>query len=272
MKPSVILTTYEQPEWLEKALWGYAVQTRRDFELLIADDGSGPATRAVIERFRDAVDLDVRHVWQPDEGFRKCEILNEALLASRGDYLIFSDGDCVPRADFVETHTRLARPSCFLSGFALRLPRGTSRRIAKEDITSGRAFRLGWLVSRGWWPGHRFLRVTRGDGLARWLDGWWRTRPYWNGGNASTWREALFAANGFEEEMGYKSQDRELGDRLEHLGVRGVQIRHRAVLLHLHHERPWADPAAIRRNLEIRARTQRSGATRARRGLAERRP
>ncbi len=40
MKMSVILSTYNAPQWLEKVIWGYAVQTHQDFELVIADDGS----------------------------------------------------------------------------------------------------------------------------------------------------------------------------------------------------------------------------------------
>jgi len=42
---SVILSTYNQPQWLEKSIWGYAVQSRSDFELLVADDGSTDDTR-----------------------------------------------------------------------------------------------------------------------------------------------------------------------------------------------------------------------------------
>lgn len=40
MKLSVIITTYNSPVWLQKVLWGYEVQTFRDFEVVIADDGS----------------------------------------------------------------------------------------------------------------------------------------------------------------------------------------------------------------------------------------
>ena len=40
MKTSVIFTTYNSPTWLEKVLWGFFSQTYRDFEIVIADDGS----------------------------------------------------------------------------------------------------------------------------------------------------------------------------------------------------------------------------------------
>ncbi|MDX1660643.1 MAG: glycosyltransferase [Gemmatimonadota bacterium] len=266
---SVILTTYRQPEWLEKVLWGYAVQTFADFEIVLGDDGSGEATARVVEELRSETGLEIRHVWQEDRGFRKSTILNKAILASREGYLLFSDGDCVPRRDFVETHVRLAEPDRFLSGGALRLPERTSEAIAIDDVTSGRAFDAGWLSNHGWRAGRRALRLLESRLLAGLLDAITPTSATWNGGNASTWREHVFAVNGLEEEMGYKGQDRALGERLENLGVSGKQARHRAVLLHLEHGREYADPEMRRRNEAIRARIRRTGEVRAQNGLDE---
>ena len=130
MRVSVIITTYNQPEQLEKVMWGYAGQTYSDFELIVADDGSGPATTDVIDRVAAATGLEVLHVWHEDRGFRKTEILNRAILAAGGDYLVFSDGDCIPRDDFVAVHARLAAPRCFLSGGYIKLPAEASRAIS----------------------------------------------------------------------------------------------------------------------------------------------
>lgn len=266
---AVILSTYRQPEWLRKSLWGYALQTCRDFELIVADDGSGPETADVVAEARRETELEIRHLWQEDRGFRKCRILNEAILAADADYLVFSDGDCVPRDDFVETHVRLAEPGRFLGGGALRMPRRVAERIAREDLASGRAMRLTWLVRGGWRPGHRVLRLTRQRWLAAFLDAITPTRTVFNGGNGSVWRDAAVAVNGFEELMDYKGEDREFGDRLTHLGLRCRQIRHRAVVLHLEHERPYATSEAVARSYEIRQRVWRERPVRARRGLDE---
>jgi glycosyltransferase involved in cell wall biosynthesis len=141
MNIALILATYNQPEWLEKVLWGYAVQSVRDFQVVIADDGSGPETAAVVERVRAETGMALVHVWHPDEGFRKCEILNRAILAADGDYLIFSDGDCIPRSDFVATHRRLAEPNRFLSGGYLMLPMEVSRRIGRASTPGPSATR-----------------------------------------------------------------------------------------------------------------------------------
>lgn len=266
---TVILSTYEQPDWLEKSLWGYAVQSRRGFELIVADDGSGPETRGVVERASRQTGLRIRHLRQEDRGFRKCRILNRAILAAAGRYLIFSDGDCVPRADFVATHLRLAEPGRFLSGGALDLSRDLSERIGKEDIRSGRAFRASWLVSQGWWPGHRLFRLVSSRPVAAALDRLTPTRPTFNGGNSSLFREDVVAVNGFEHGMGYGSEDRALGERLENAGLAATQARHRLVCLHLHHERPYRDEATLRRNREVVRRIRARGEVRAGDGLEE---
>ncbi len=269
MRPSVILATYNQPAWLEKVLWGYAVQTHRDFELIVADDGSGPETARVIERVRRLTWLEPRHIWHEDRGFRKCEILNHAVQASASEYLIFSDGDCIPRADFVETHVRLAEPRRFLSGGYLKLPAEISERITLEDVRTGRFADLRWLRQQGWRPGRRALRLLRSRRVAGALDALSPTRRSWNGHNASTWRAALLAVNGFEAEMQYGGEDRALGERLQNYGIRGKQIRYRAPVLHLEQGRAYINVEALAHNQEIARRIARMREVRARWGIAE---
>ena len=269
MQVSVILSTYNQPRALELTLLGYATQRRRDFEVVVADDGSGPETAALIERLRTETGLPIAHVWHADRGFRKTAILNRAILAAGGDYLLFSDGDCVPRDDFVETHRRLAAPGTFLSGGYLKLPAEVSDRLTVEDVRAGRFADLTWLRAQGWKPGRRAVRLLRSAPLAAALDRLTPTRPTWNGHNASTWREALVAANGFDLDMQYGGEDRALGERLVNAGLRGVQIRHRAPVVHLDHPRPYIREEALRHNRAVRDRIARERETRARLGIAE---
>lgn len=269
MKASVILSTYNQPRALELSLWGYSAQVYRGFDIVIADDGSGSETAAVIERMVAATQLVIHHVWHPDRGFRKTEILNRAIVATDSDYLIFSDGDCIPRDDFVAVHVRLAREHHFLSGGYIKLPAYLSDRITRDDVLHGRVADLAWLKAQGWRPGRRALRLLRSSPAAAVLDRLTPTRPSWNGHNASTWRKAIVAANGFDLDMAYGGEDRALGERLENAGVKGIQIRHRAATFHLEHPRPYATADAQRSNSAIRARIRRHGETRARLGIAE---
>lgn len=49
MFASPIFTTYYHLKWLEKILWGFSAQCYRDFEIIVAEDGSGDETRAVVD-------------------------------------------------------------------------------------------------------------------------------------------------------------------------------------------------------------------------------
>jgi glycosyltransferase involved in cell wall biosynthesis len=264
---SVVITTYNHPEWLEKVLWGFASQSFRNFEIVIADDGSGPETAALIDRVRSETGISIVHVWHEDQGFRKCEILNRAILATTGEYLVFTDGDCIPRHDFLSLHHDLAEPGRFLSGGYLKLPLETSRRITIADVVEGRATDNHWLRRNGTPASRRLTRLGLSHGRARLLDRITPTRPTWNGHNASAWRDDIIAANGFDERMGYGGLDRELGERLENAGIRGKQIRHRAIVVHLDHGRGYRDQAILRRNMEIRRETAALKRTRAVSGL-----
>lgn len=269
MRISVVVSVYGRPQELELVLWGYAAQQDRDFQLVIADDGSGPEIVEVAERVARAAGLRLLHVWHADRGFRKTEILNRAIQAASGDYLVFTDGDCIPRNDLVAIHRRLAEPGRYLAGGYLKLPAEVSRSITVEDVRDGRVSDVAWLRSRGWRPGRRALRLTPSPLLGRLFDGVTPTSAHFHGNNASVHREALEAVNGFEGKMGYGGLDRALGYRLENHGVRGRQIRHRAVCLHLHHDRPYRTDEGMRRNRALLDRIRRERLIRAERGLAE---
>jgi glycosyltransferase involved in cell wall biosynthesis len=266
---SVIVSTYDRPAFLEKVLRGYAVQSDRDFELVVADDGSGRETAEVISRARSAHHLSILHVWHAHEGFRKTVIVNRAIVAAGGDYLIFTDGDCIPRDDLIATHRRLAKPGHYVAGGYLKLPQDVSAGISFDDIDSRRITDMRWLRSRGWKAGRRALRLSRSNRIASFLDAITPTAADFHGNNASTWRDALYAVNGFESEMGYGGLDQALGYRLQNAGITGRQARHRAVTMHLWHDRPYRDASVMARNQAIMKRIRRDKETRARSGIAE---
>ena len=267
MKTSVIFSTYNSPAWLEKVLWGFFAQTTRSFEIVVADDGSTGETRALIERMQVGAPLPIRHVWQEDDGFQKCRILNKAIAASEGDYLIFTDGDCIPRKDFVEQHIRHSEHGAYLSGGYFKLPMDVSRLITMDDVSSQRVFDVRWLNEHGLSYSVKSLKLLAND---RWADIFNRFSPAratWNGHNASCHREFIVAVNGFEERMQYGGQDREFGDRLLHHGLRAKRIRYSAVCVHLDHKRGYVTEEMLRRSMDIRMATQRNKTVRATLGI-----
>lgn len=269
MKVGVVISTYRRPDALELVLLGYARQSRPPDEIVVADDGSGAPTAETIERVAGETGLPLVHVWHSDRGFAKTEALDRAIRAAASEYLIFTDHDCVPRSDFVEVHARLAEPGSFLSGGYVKLSERTTEAMSADDVTTGRAFDPGWLESSGTSLGHHRLRLLPAGARATALDRLTPTRPTWNGMSSSTWRSELERVNGFDLDFRYGGLDRELGLRLENAGLKGRQIRHRAVVLHLHHDRPYRDEAQVREQLERRRDVRRSGRVRTERGIAE---
>jgi len=253
---SVIVSTFNQPQWLTKALWGYAFQTHTDFEIIVADDGSDDATIDAIESVRNHTDLRIQHVWHPDEGFRKCEILNQAILRASGDYLLFSDGDCVPRNTFVANHYHYASRDTFLSGGDFKLPIPISQSLTVDDIATCRAFQWSYLRSQGLRWSRRHLRFVAGPYFAGVLNRCTTTKPTFNGGNSSGWKDDILAVNGFDERMRYGGLDRELGERLENAGVRGKHIRYNTVVLHLSNHDIYGTDADWENNFYIRQTVQ----------------
>ncbi|WP_299245394.1 glycosyltransferase family 2 protein [uncultured Aquimarina sp.] len=253
---TVIISTYNQPAWLQKVLLGYEYQSINNFEVIIADDGSGEDTEKVISEFSKTATFPIAHIWHEDQGFRKTVILNKAIPLAKADYLLFTDGDCVPRKDFVETHIRLRKPGWFLSGGYFKLPKGISEQISKEDIENQKCFDANWLKERGLPPSFKLNKLTSSGFKERFLNFITPTKATWDGMNVSGWKKDVLLVNGFDERMQYGGEDREIGERLFNLGVKAKQIRYSAICLHLYHERGYVQPEMITKNNAIRKVTK----------------
>lgn len=253
---SVIISTYNSESWLEKVLWGYTCQSFKNFEIVIADDGSGPKTKALIDRFKNEEGLSINHVWQKDDGFQKSMILNKSIVACKSDYIVMSDGDCIPRNDFLEIHQNNKEKGCFLSGGYFMLPMDISVAITKDDILKGNCFNLKWLQKNGLKSSFKNNKLTAKGFKSKLLNTLTPTTPSWNGHNASGWKIDIIAVNGFDERMQYGGQDRELGERLVNYGIKPKQIRYSAICVHLDHKRGYKTPESIAKNRAIRDETK----------------
>ncbi len=231
------------------------------FELLVADDGSTSETRDLLLRLQKEVFFPIVHVWQEDDGFQKTKILNKALAKSKTPYIIMSDGDCIPRKDFVEQHVKYREEGYFLSGGYFKLPMSISESITKDDIYTERCFDLNWLKNNGLKTFFKSNKLTSGSIKKAVLNTVTPTTASWNGHNASGWKEDILAVNGFDERMQYGGEDRELGERLMNHGIKAKQMRYTAITLHLDHERGYAKPEMIEKNKAIRETTRKENRT-----------
>jgi glycosyltransferase involved in cell wall biosynthesis len=252
---SVIISTYNSEAWLEKVLWGYEAQTFRGFEMVIADDGSKQPTFDLIEKMKAEVSYPIKHIWQEDDGFQKSRILNKAIVACDAEYIVMSDGDCIPRKDFLEVHLSKRENGYFLSGGYFMLPMSISNLISKDDIFSQQCFDVKWLKSKGLKPSFKNNKLKAKGLFQGLLNFFTPTKATWNGHNASGWKSDILAVNGFDERMQYGGQDRELGERLFNLGIKSKQIRYSAVCVHLDHKRGYKTQESISKNLAIRKKT-----------------
>lgn len=253
---SIIISTYNSKDWLEKVLWGYDEQTVQNFEVVIADDGSKEDTKALIDRFRAVAKYPIQHIWHEDNGFQKSQILNKSIVACKADYIIMSDGDCIPRKDFVEVHHKNKEKGRFLSGGYFMLPMNISQLITKEDVKQQHCFNLDWLLKNGLKKSFKNNKLNTSGFKEKLLNTLTPTKPTWNGHNASGWKKDIIAVNGFDERMQYGGQDRELGERLVNLGIKGKQIRYSAIVVHLDHPRGYANKESWEKNNNIRKHTR----------------
>ena len=263
---SVIVTTYDRTDALDAVLRALARQTDRNFEIIVADDGSRPETAQVVASWRSRLPAPIKHVWHEHTGFRGAEIRNRAIRASAGKLCIFLDGDCIARADFVATHRRLAEPGWFVAGNRVLLSRALTGDLLAQG-TAAEAWSLAALVRERLRGGvNRLipaLRLPLGP-LRKFV------RRGWQGAktcNLALARADLERVDGFDGTyIGWGLEDSDLAVRLFHAGVRRKEGRFATGVLHLWHAH--SDRSQLSTNRERLNEAVRTDRVRALRGLS----
>ena len=202
MRCCLVVTTYERPDALACVLGSVARQARRPDEVVIADDGSGPATAEVVREFAARSRSVVRHVTQPHEGFRAGRIRNAAIASSDCDYVLLVDGDMLLDPRFVADHVALARAGHYSQGVRILLDDDATRRqlALPAELPGPLAPGLGGL--RRGYALHAPQVAAR---LRRVANSFVAIKSC----NQGFWRKDLVAANGFDESIrGWGSEDR----------------------------------------------------------------
>ncbi len=235
MKVSVIVTTYNWPRALRLVLRGLARQSRLPDEVIVADDGSGPDTRWMLEDIARGFPVPLRHHWQEDRGFRAARSRNRAIAAATGDYVLLLDGDMVLHRDFVADHLRHARPGWFVQGSRVLTTPLLSRLMLAEHRIDLSVFSRHLQRRRNAlrWSALAWLNLSRlGRRPPRAIktcnQGWYRTD--------------LLRLNGFDERMeGWGREDSELAWRAWHAGIAARHVRFAALAWHLYHRERHED-------------------------------
>jgi glycosyltransferase involved in cell wall biosynthesis len=232
---SVIIAVYDKPDFLEKVLASLLNQTHADFEIVIADDGSGPEIAQVLEKYRQSFPYPLQHVRHEHRGFRKTVIANRAVVRARSDYLVFIDGDSLLHHRFLEEHFHKRRTGTILSGRRVMLDPDLTRRITLEDVRSKKMERFSfWLkhCDRGTVKHGVYVPLVNSiETLLR------AGRPYGIlGANFSLFRGDYYRINGYDEQIiGRGLEDDNLANRFKVAGLRIRSMSRRAVQYHLFH-------------------------------------
>jgi len=237
MHTAVIVTTYNRPDALAAVCEGYLAQEQAEFELLVADDGSTEETKRVIEDYARRAPFPMRHIWQEDKGFRAAAIRNKALAATTCEYVIFTDGDCVPASRFVRRHLELAERGWFSAANRVLLSDGFTRSVLAERLPIH-----CWNWTR-WTAAWLRRDVNRLLPLLDLPDGMWFRKAHpgrWEGiktCNLGVWRNDVISVNGLDERYsGWGLEDSDLVIRLLRSGIRHKSARFAAPVFHLWHE------------------------------------
>jgi glycosyltransferase involved in cell wall biosynthesis len=234
---SILLATYNWPQALQLCLQSLETQTDRDFEIIIADDGSTGNTKEVIDAFKAQSSIPLTHLWQEDQGFRKTKILNQAIEHAQGNYLIFLDGDCIVQPDFVAQHRALSQKGFLVTGSRVLL----NEQLTKELTASGNwnykrfsshllQYRLAGQINK-YWP----LKIKLGNGHWREYKKFvWRRIK---GCNMACWKADAQAIGGFDETMtGWGHEDADFVFRLQHDHIKRKSGSWATEVLHLFHK------------------------------------
>ncbi len=246
---SVLIATYNRPGPLRLILRSLNIQTVKEFEVLICDDGSGAETFEMVKSLCNDLNYAIRYVWHEDKGFRKSRILNKGIAASRTDYLLFLDDDCIPHSRYIEGHLQRRRPNTLVFGKFVKVKPAQIKVLTDE------------VVQRKGLEEKPFLTCRKKIDLALNRLRFYKQllqkkplRPKLYGANFAVDKPSLYKVNGFNEEFeGWGYEDNELRLRLVNSGVKMKEAITGAVVFHLdfHEERRGSQYVTGRSNKDL---------------------
>jgi glycosyltransferase involved in cell wall biosynthesis len=224
---SLIVSTYNWPEALQVCLLSIKSQAMLPTEVIIADDGSTSATKALIERIQESFPIPLKHVWHQDLGFRKSLILNKAIRIASGTYIVQIDGDVILDKHFIEDHASVAEKGFFVRGSRAHIRQELVDSVFKRRFINFNYFSSG-LINR-----FNALRLPK---LAFLMQKKARNSNSVRGSNLAYWRSDFVAVNGYDNDLtGWGHEDEELATRFINIGVWKKSVKFKCIQYHLYH-------------------------------------
>jgi len=245
MQASVVISYYKNIANLDLILLALNKQTAKGtFEVIIAEDDNAIETVNFINSKKHAFSFPLIHLWQKDDGFRKCKVLNKAIEASTTDFIIFIDGDCIPHRQLVKHYIQAKKTGRVLYGRRVMLSEKISRQLLhKKDLSILSFFKLLFRGCKRIEEGlylpivpQIFIRKASGRLL---------------GCNMGICKKELMAINGFDEDYTAPGggEDSDIEWRLQSLGtVSFYSIKFKAIVYHIYHPERFTKLMEIKNN------------------------
>lgn len=219
-------------------------QTYSDFEIIISEDGSNDEMASFVKSYKSL--QPITHVTQEDIGWQKNKALNNAVRNSKGDYLIFIDGDCVLHHRFIEEHKQLSDRKGIVAGKRIKLGPAYSKLYLdgrKDFLVLEKMIATQFTKLKA--DGAKFIEegvYLNPRGILGFISRL-RTMKHLKGCNMSFYKSALEEINGFDEDYTLPAvgEDADLAWRFRGLGYHLISARNRAVQYHLYHTENWTD-------------------------------
>lgn len=245
-KCSLVTPTYNWPQALELLLLSIKQQTVLPNEVIIADDGSGEETRALIARFQQDFPVPLLHVWHEDIKNRKPRIMNQAIAKAKYDYIVEIDGDIIMHPNFIEDHLRFAEKGYYLYGSRVNIQPALLPEIFEQKRTRFHFFSKG-IKKRG--------RTLHLPFMMQFAERVKERSAKLRGCNMSFWREDFIRINGFNENLvGWGQDDSEMIERMHNLGIHGKRLKFAGIAYHIYH--PEQNKSHIQANLDLEKRSK----------------
>ncbi len=252
---SLVIAVYNKPEVLRLNLAACSRQSFKEFEVIVADDGSGPEIARVVEESKNLFHLPITHLWHEDNGWQKNKMLNNAIRAAKSEYLVFIDGDCLPARNFLFDHWKEKETGRVLLGRRVEMSERWANSVTLEKILSGNFEKIGFAEILDGIKGQalrledgvrirsRFLRKISLRQADRIL-----------GCNFSIHKSDIVAINGFDEmyDGPGHGEDSDIQYRLSLIGVKGKSLRNLAIQFHVYHPRTIPSMTTSRRYEEVK--------------------
>lgn len=243
LKISVIVSVYNDIEALSLIIDSLMTQTYKDFEIIISEDCNTVEMKEFVSNYQS---LNLVHIFQEDIGWRKNIALNNAIRKSKGNYLIFLDGDIIPYHNFVEMHYELAQEKHFLSGRRTELgPFFSSlirhKKLSYRTLEKFYLFFFPFLIIDKARHAEEGFFLRPNSYLERKINLKKKKKMMLVGCNFSCFKKDLESINGFDEDYLSPSvgEDVDLSWRFNHIGITYKSVRYIANTFHLFHKRNW---------------------------------